>query len=90
MRNFLASQYLDQGNTNFDEEALRRKRARMQMFNAPYMGGFSGLGGFMGGQQELPQQAAPQSMASDIFSAIGNPLGGIIPGILGAIFKKRS
>jgi hypothetical protein len=29
-------------------------------------------------------------MASDIFSAIGNPLQGMIPGILSAIFKKRS
>ena len=82
MYSLLANQYMPQGD---DESGLAdqilRKRKRMQMLAAPMMG--------FGQNYQQPAQPE-QGMASDIFSAIGNPLGGMIPNILSAIFKKRS
>jgi hypothetical protein len=82
MYSLLANQYMPEQGQEYGlaDEVLRKKR-RMQMLAAPMMGF---------GQYGMNQPAQPeQGMASDIFSAIGNPLGGMIPNILSAIFKKR-
>jgi hypothetical protein len=63
-----------------DPEELIRRRRRMMLANPMFQ--------TLGFQQ--PQQQQDPGMASDIFKAIGNPLTGMIPGILSAIFKKRS
>jgi hypothetical protein len=83
MYSLLANQYMPEQGQEYGlaDEVLRKKR-RMQMLAAPMMG----FGQFAPQQQ----QQQDQGMASDIFSAIGNPLQGMIPGILSAIFKKRS
>lgn len=88
MYNFLASQYMDQDpQAGLADQILKRKR-RMAMLQAPMMNF---------GQFVAPQQQQDPGMASDIFSAIGGGigpaggiLGGIIPNVLSAIFKKRS
>ena len=64
------------GEMDPEEEILRRKRRLASPL-------FQTLA-------NAPIQQQDPGMASDIFKAIGNPLTGMIPGILSAIFKKRS
>ena len=69
---------IDEGLYNESLENRRKRRLALQQ-----MGG-------LGHPLQYLQTPPDQGMASDIFSAIGNPMGGMIPGILSAIFKKRS